>query len=221
MSPPRRTLVLLRHGRTAWNASRRVQGQSDADLDATGHAQAVAMAPALAALRPARLATSDLARARATAAYLATETGLVPAADPRLREYHLGDREGVWHDDYAAAHPQEHARFVAGDFDVVPGGETARQVRERMLAALAELLDATPEGGVAVAVSHGAAIKVATAGLLGWPHDAHLTLRGVENCAWVELETGPAPGPGGAREAGAAARPMRLRAYNRRAGGLA
>ncbi|WP_141006862.1 histidine phosphatase family protein [Nocardioides humi] len=44
MSAPRR-LVLLRHGRTAWNAEQRVQGQTDVQLDDTGLAQARAVAP--------------------------------------------------------------------------------------------------------------------------------------------------------------------------------
>lgn len=210
MSDPRRTLVLLRHGRTGWNAARRVQGQSDVGLDATGHAQAAEVASAMAALRPARLAVSDLARARATAAYIGAATGLVPTPDPRLREYHLGDREGASHDEYAAAHPEEHARFVTGDFDVVPGGETAEDVRGRMLPALWELVAASAEGGVCVAVTHGAAIRVAIAGLLGWPDDAYLALRGLENCAWAELEAEP-------DGVGAAPYRMRLRAYNRRA----
>ncbi len=201
MSAGARTLVLLRHGRTEWNATGRVQGQAETDLDATGRAQATAVARLLAELSPARLAASDLGRARATAEYVAAATGLVPVFDRRLREYDLGEREGVSHAEYAAAHPEEHARFETGDFDVVPGGETAAGVRERIVPALRELLDGTPDGGVAVAVSHGAAIKVATAALLGWPDDAHRTLHAVDNCAWVQLESGP----GG----------VRLRAYNR------
>ena len=67
---PRR-LVLLRHGQTAWNAARRVQGQLDAELDDTGHRQAAAVASVLAALAPAALWSSDSVRARETAAYVA------------------------------------------------------------------------------------------------------------------------------------------------------
>ncbi|MFZ2909530.1 MAG: histidine phosphatase family protein, partial [Candidatus Desulfobacillus denitrificans] len=32
-------LCLVRHGETAWNAERRIQGQLDVPLSATGHAQ--------------------------------------------------------------------------------------------------------------------------------------------------------------------------------------
>ncbi|MGI8522568.1 MAG: histidine phosphatase family protein [Nocardioides sp.] len=42
-----RTLVLVRHGRTAWNLAWRAQGQSDIPLDDVGRAQARATASAL------------------------------------------------------------------------------------------------------------------------------------------------------------------------------
>ena len=64
-------LVLLRHGQTAWNAEGRIQGQLDVEIDETGHAQAAAVAPLLAALRPTTLWSSDSVRARQTAAYVA------------------------------------------------------------------------------------------------------------------------------------------------------
>jgi broad specificity phosphatase PhoE len=198
-----RRLVLLRHGRTAWNDARRIQGQADAPLDPTGHEQAHRVAAALATMRPAVLWSSDLSRAADTASYLAAEAGLVLALDARLRETMLGERQGTTHEEYAAAHPQEYAAFARGDFDVVPGGEKSVAVRARMIEALRELLVAVPAGGVGVAVTHGHAAKHAVAGLLDWPGEAHLTLRGMDNCAWAELDQ-PVPGA-----------PLRLRAWNR------
>ena len=70
MSRTSRTLVLLRHGQTAWNLEHRAQGHSDVELDDTGHAQAAAVAPYVAGLAPALLWSSDLARARQTAEYI-------------------------------------------------------------------------------------------------------------------------------------------------------
>ncbi len=87
---PGRRLVLLRHGRTEWNAGRRIQGQLDPGLDETGRAQARAVAPVVAALRPVSLVSSDLTRARETTEQLTRATGLTPSYDERLREYHLG-----------------------------------------------------------------------------------------------------------------------------------
>ena len=183
---PRR-LVLLRHGRTAWNHALRVQGQTDVELDDTGHAEAAAAAMAMADLRPTLLWSSDLTRARQTAAYVAKEAGLEATFDERLREFALGERQGLTHEEYAVVAPEEFAEFRRGDFDVVPDGEPTSAVRERMLAVTEELLDTLGPGEVGVAVSHGAAIRVAVAALLGWPDDAVHSLHGLANCGWVEL----------------------------------
>ena len=199
---PRR-LVLLRHGQTAWNAARRVQGQLEAELDDTGHRQAAAAAVVVAAMEPAALWSSDSVRARQTAAYVAKESGLDPTYDARLREYYLADRQGLTHDEYAALAPEEFAAFRRGDFDVVPGGENAEEVASRMVAALQDLLATIAPGELAVAVSHGAAIRDAVPVLLGWPVAERAVLYGLDNCGWVELDQAE---PGG---------PLRMGAYNR------
>jgi glucosyl-3-phosphoglycerate phosphatase len=203
MSAESRRLILLRHGQTAWNAARRVQGQLEAELDDTGHAQAASAAVAVAALRPAALWSSDSVRARQTAAYVAKETSLDPTYDPRLREYFLAERQGITHEEYAVLAPEEFAAFRLGDFDVVPGGETAAIVSARVVAALEELLASIRPGELAVAVSHGAAIRDAVPVLLGWPVTRRAALHGLDNCGWVELDQ-PAAGA-----------PYRMRAYNR------
>ena len=200
MSAERRRLVLLRHGQTSWNAEHRIQGQHDSELDDTGHRQAAAVAPAIAALAPAALWSSDSARARQTAAYLAKETGLEPTYDARLREYYLADWQGLTHAELDGTPGFE--EFRRGDFDVVPGGENAVEVAARMVAAVSDLLDTIAPGELAVAVSHGAAIRDAVPVLLGWPVTERAALHGLDNCGWVELDRA---GDG----------PMRLRAYNR------
>jgi glucosyl-3-phosphoglycerate phosphatase len=202
VNSPRR-LVLLRHGQTSWNAERRVQGQLESELDETGHRQAAAVAPVIAALAPVALWSSDSARARQTAAYVAKETGLDPVYDHRLREYYLAERQGLNHEEYAAIAPEEFAVFRAGDFDVVPDGETAAEVSGRMTAAIAELMASIAPGELAVAVSHGAAIRDSVPVLLGWPVTERAALHGMGNCGWALLDQ---PVVGG---------PMRMVAYNR------
>ncbi|GAA4759711.1 histidine phosphatase family protein [Nocardioides endophyticus] len=202
-SVPARRLLLLRHGQTAWNAARRVQGQLDAELDDTGHRQAAEAAVVVAAMAPAALWSSDSVRARQTAAYVAKESGLDPTYDARLREYYLADRQGLTHDEFAAIAPEEFAAFRRGDFDVVPGGETAAEVAGRMAAALQELLATILPGELAVAVSHGAAIRDAVPVLLGWPVTRRAVLHGLDNCAWVELDQAEPEGS------------LRMKAYNR------
>jgi probable phosphoglycerate mutase len=188
-----RRLVLLRHGQTDWNARRRIQGQLDSQLDATGLAQAAAVAPQIAALSPALIWTSDLSRARRTAEVVGEACGLVPVADERLREYTLGALEGRTHEEYAAADPAGFALFRAGQWAEIPEIEAPEAVAKRFTACLGDLVDALGEDQLGVAVAHGASIRTGLVAWLGWPTAAASDLRALTNCARVELaerETG-------------------------------
>ena len=137
-----RRLVLLRHGRTAWNAERRFQGQADPPLDEVGRAQAyeVAGADRRAAPGPAR----QLRRAARAADRRDRRRGDGPgrarrAAAARARPRALGGadpRRGR-----ASAIPDEYADWVAGRDVSRRGGETRDEVAERALAAFDELPD--------------------------------------------------------------------------------
>lgn len=208
MTDPRR-LILLRHGRTAWNAADRAQGHADIGLDETGRGQATAVAPAMAALSPVLLWSSDLARARETAEAVAASTGLPVRTDPRLREFAIGaNRTGLTFSEYAERHPVEAGHLVAGRPDLVPGRETTDQLLARYLPALRECADTVGPGETGVLVSHGAALRVALVAFLGWSAEAELTLGGLANCGWADLEV--------STSGWTAQEPTwRLRAYNR------
>jgi len=197
-------LILLRHGRTAWNAADRAQGHVDVDLDEVGQQQAEAVAGVLAKLSPSRLWTSDLIRARRTAGFLEEATGLVAVPDPRLREYALGVRSGLTRSEFAAAHPMEYAAWIAGSPDpLVAGEEPTTAVAVRMATVLAELLAVLEPGQTGIAVSHGACLKVGIPALLGWSSSAARAIAGMDNCGWAVIDQSSVhPGP-------------RLTAYNR------
>jgi probable phosphoglycerate mutase len=199
-----RSLLLLRHGQTAWNLERRIQGQTDAELDETGHAQARSVAKEIATHSPALLWSSDLSRARVTATYVAEACGLEVVADARLREYDLGSLEGRTYPSLAETHPEALERFRRGDFEAADG-ESTTDVGTRVAGVLRELLDATPPGRLSVAVSHGAAIRVGLAEIMGWGAELGLTLGGLGNCSWAVLTEAV---PGGR---------LRLTSYNRSA----
>lgn len=192
--PESRTLVLLRHGRTAWNHQGRVQGQTDVDLDEVGVAQAARTGPVVAGLAPSLLWCSDLRRTRATAAPVLEATGLVATYDRRLRELHFGDFEELTHAEMGARDPQALEALRDSRYDDVPGAERSADAVARMRAALDEVLAATPRGETGLVVSHGAVIRLAVASLLGWPSGAHGTLRHLDNCAWAVLSEHPATG---------------------------
>ncbi len=206
-SLPRR-LVLVRHGRTAWNAENRAQGHSDVPLDELGLAQAVAVGPALAQLSPVALWSSDLSRAWQTADAIAAVTGLPVVADPRLREFDMGMRTGLTTHEFAEAYPQAYAAAQHSIYDAVPGGEPSAAVVLRMTTALDEVVASIAPGETCVVVSHGGALKVALVAMLDLPPEAAGALRGLDNCGWAEVQVS---------DHGSASEPTRrrLRAYNR------
>ena len=184
-----RRLVLLRHGRTAWNESGRAQGHADIELDPTGHAQAKAAARHLVGFEISALWSSDLTRARQTVGYVAAVTGLPVSCDERLREFDVGERQGLTLDEFAERFPDEYASWVGGDGMMpVAGGEVAKDVEARIVPALLACLTSLGHGETGLVVTHGAALKVAVAGLLGWPPELAATLKAVDNCAWTTVE---------------------------------
>jgi probable phosphoglycerate mutase len=186
-------LVLLRHGRTAWNLEGRAQGHTDVDLDEVGRTQAAAVAPYIARYRPTTLWSSDLTRARRTAEAIAARTGLEIRTDARLREFDVGERAGLTVPEFAARYPDAYAAWRGGHVTGhVPGAETIAEVTGRMVPALREIWDTIEPGETTVVVSHGAALRVSLAALLGWPEEIGHGLRPLENCGWVTLTPDPA-----------------------------
>jgi probable phosphoglycerate mutase len=185
-----RTVVLLRHGRTTWNAQRRFQGQADPPLDDVGRAQAYAVAALVAALRPGMLVTSDAARAMQTAQIVGELAELPPIPEPRFRERGLGHWEGLTRDEVAEQYPDEYADWLAGRDVSRRGGETRQQVAERAQAAFTEL----PYVPVTVIVTHSATAMALTNALLGIPQELH-PLGPLANCHWSELACETDGGP--------------------------
>ena len=180
--------MLWRHGQTVWNAERRFQGQSDIPLDETGQAQAERAARLLAALRPDLIVSSDLSRAASTATPLARLTGLDVTLDKDLRERHGGCWEGLTDAEIRARYPAEHATWTP------PDGEPSSVVADRVAGALHRTAAALGEGppqkagdGLAVVVSHGAALRLGMSRLLGMPEDLFGVLGPLSNCSWSVL----------------------------------
>jgi probable phosphoglycerate mutase len=170
--------VLWRHGQTIWNAERRFQGQTDIGLDETGIAQAERAARLLTGLNPATIVSSDLSRATSTAAELARLTGLPVTLDKDLRERHGGSWEGLTDTEIRTRYQAEHAAWDP------PDGEPASAVAERVAAVLQRTADALTDGGLAVVVSHGAAIRLGLSRLLGLPEELFSVVGPLSNCSW-------------------------------------
>jgi len=186
-------LVLLRHGQTEWNADSRMQGQIETELTDLGRSQAVAAAEVLAKRNPVLIVSSDLHRALETAKALGERTGVEVDVDPRLRETHLGDWQGLTHLEVDEIAPGARLAWRDDARWAPHGGESRVDVAERTLPLVAELIAGQQEWGrdepdrPIVLVAHGGTIAALSAALLGLPVDNWPVLGGMGNASWVQL----------------------------------
>ncbi|SLM96407.1 histidine phosphatase family protein [Brevibacterium yomogidense] len=185
-----RSLTLLRHGRTAYNAEGRFQGQVDVPLDDLGEAQARAVAVHLAGSSTvSRIVASDLRRAAQTAQALSDEAGVAVEFDSALREISVGDWEGHTRDEIAQMWPDELDAWLAGVDMRPPGGESRDESATRVHGAITRLVDESDEDSDLVIVAHGAVIRGATEMLLGMERgDGRLGV--LTNCTYAKLSPG-------------------------------
>ncbi len=154
-------IYFLRHGQTAWNHERRIQGQRDIPLNDTGLGQARRMAAKLKQVLPSlegyHLTASTLGRARQTmdavlAAFELRRDSVV--YDTRLMELDFGTVEGKrWPDIHAMGIEPELRPEEYHDWRP-EGGESYADGRERVLGWLDSLTRPT------VAVAHGGISRI-------------------------------------------------------------
>ena len=160
-------LVLARHGRTAANADHVLDSRPPgAPLDELGRAQAEGLGRRLADHPVRAVHASRAIRAQQTAAPVAAAHGLAVGVVDGVHEVSIGDLEGRSDEAAFEAFFEVYHAWWRGELDArLPGGESALDLRARFLPAV-ERLTADGDGDV-VLVSHGAAIRMAAAALLG------------------------------------------------------
>lgn len=162
-------LFLIRHGRSTWNAARRIQGQADPPLDEVGREQARRLAERLRDDPPAALYTSPLQRARETAEILGQALGVPVVPDERLKEYDVGAITGLTWEQVVEQHPDMAQRWAEALEDIeIPGEEGGAPFRARVVAAFGEILARHAEGTVGV-VTHGGTLGTYLNHLIGLP----------------------------------------------------
>ncbi len=169
-------LILVRHGETDWNNERRYQGQRDIPLNSKGEWQARQAARALAGEPIERLVSSDLRRARTTAAAIAAACGVPLTTDRRLREISFGSWEGLAYDQIIEQDGDSYRRWKENPTAHPPtGGETLDITKRRVLAAWQEIKE--HEVGTIIVVSHGGTLRVLLSHLLQLPPESFWELK--------------------------------------------
>ena len=172
------TLLLARHGESDWNRARRWQGFADRPLTDRGHAQAAELAERLADIALDAVYSSDLRRARETAAEVARAQGLDVIEVRDLREVNVGSWEGLTREEAEQRFPDGFRRWRAGATGW-QDGETYGEMSARVLAAV-DAIARRHDGGRVLIVAHGGPIRAIHAAALGFDVEAYRRVRPVE-----------------------------------------
>ena len=182
-------ICMVRHGETAWNNERRIQGHIDIELAVSGMQQARAAGRYFRGKPVKALYSSDLLRARQTAECIGMSLGLTPMLVAEFRERRYGSFEGLTYADARSSYPDEYAAFEQRD-PVRPlpgGGESLRDFHSRVTARLQQLAQAHA-GETIVVVTHGGVLDIVNRFVRGnpldIPRDFQIPNAGVN---WLEL----------------------------------
>jgi 2,3-bisphosphoglycerate-dependent phosphoglycerate mutase len=193
------SVILVRHGRTSYNAAGRIQGHVNIPLDEQGRWQVAQSGKELRSLyvgtgrgkRSKQLVVaSDLDRAAATAHAFADELELQVNFDERFRERSFGEWEGCAVSDLQRDWPQDCTSWLAGfGGELKHGAESKHHVGERGRTALNEWVQkATPDTDLFV-FSHGAWISQTLQEVLGLSGESEdfMSMVSPRNAFWSRL----------------------------------
>ena len=160
-------IILVRHGRTAYNREQIIRGRADVPLDHHGRQQAALLAEALAGRGIRAIHTSPLSRARETGRTIAARCGLPVAESSALIDMDFGAWQGLpWAEverrwpDLVSIWQADPGRFRA------PEGESLAEVQARAAAFVSRLAAESGDGSI-VLVSHRVVVKAILCDVLG------------------------------------------------------
>lgn len=161
-------ILLIRHGRVAWNAKSAYTGWTDVPLDECGREEAALVAQRLKTVNLAAVYSSDLCRARNTAEIIASQHPLGVEIEPNLKEVNYGEWEGLSIDEVKNAYGEVFYKSWADDPERVriPGGETFGELRDRAVPAIKRIASLHP-GGIVAIVAHRSVNRVLICHWLG------------------------------------------------------
>lgn len=178
-------IYLFRHGETAWNKERRLQGQSDIPLNEFGRELAMKTAEALKEIPFDRAFASPLSRAAETARIIMGERDIPFMTDKRLMEMHFGSYEGDAFDPPKVdpAHPLYNFLCRPENYTAGRDAESFEEVTERGVDFLQEqILPLEGNCENILIVAHGAFNRCLLGGIAGIPRKDFWKI-GLPNCA--------------------------------------
>ncbi len=153
------TLIIVRHGETDFNVSGRYAGSTDVPLNDKGIEQALQLAQKLRLRQVDVIISSPLLRALKTAEIINGIHGVPLFTDERFSERCMGAFEGLTRLEAKERYPDVWVRNITRMPDErAPGGETIRQVDQRVFDGLCRL-EAEYAGRCVLLVSHAFAAR--------------------------------------------------------------
>lgn len=183
-------LLLVRHGITDHNSTRRFAGVSDIELNTEGVRQVKKLRDRLAEEKIAAIYSSDLKRAMVTAELIASGRGVEIITCPELRECNYGVAEGLTFEEIGRHYPELWESIVNFSLELnFPGGESFEGFIGRAIKFLDRLKKHTEEQTILI-VSHGGPLRVLVCDLLGIDQSHWPQIR-FDNASLSIVETNP------------------------------
>ena len=188
-----RRLIMLRHGQTEYNATRRMQGHLNTKLSPVGFEQAAAAAEFLTHKNIVKIVSSDLDRAFDTATVIGQRLNLPVEKDERLRETHLGLWQARSHEEVDQLYPGMRALWRHDATWAPPGGESRVEVARRARPVVTELMKSLTDwdSATVLLVAHGGIISALTSNLLELQVQQYPLFSGLGNTCGSQLTARP------------------------------
>ncbi len=163
-------VILVRHGKTVWNAEGRYQGKYDIPLNEEGKEQARRVGKALKDFPVKAVYSSPLLRCLETAREIAKHHNLEVIKKEGFREIDHGEWEGLLAEEVERKYPELLKLWRERPAEVkMPGktGESLKDVYDRAVKAFEEVVSQHSDEDLIVIVGHDATNKVLMCYLLG------------------------------------------------------
>lgn len=196
------TVLLMRHGETAWNLEGRLQGWAPVSLNDRGREQAAttgAYFDGSDSITPDRVVSSDLTRTEETTELVRSVIDAPVRFDTAWRERDLGVYQGLPLSTVADRFPAfGRGTTAANAADRIPdSGESFVHLEDRVITAWEELIEESDPEECVLVVTHGGPIQIMLGHLRNVPLEKALIDEAPINCSLteIEIERGSDTGP--------------------------
>lgn len=171
------SIYIVRHGETDWNREGIYQGQTDTPLNENGRQTARELGCILSRIKFTTIYSSDLLRARETAEIINSFLNVPIYYTQDLRELNFGDWTGISIWEMEEKDPELFKKWQEDPWNISPpGGETFRELTERVIRVLEEITK-RHKGENILVVSHAGPIKAIIFGLLSATGKAYWNIK--------------------------------------------